>query len=194
VQADAAFRRPLTGPFILHLGKLLPHKNVERLIAAVALLAERGLPHHLVLAGPVVGRASTCEAVAQRLGVADRLTILGYVSYDVAAALCRAADVVAVPSLCEGFGLAVLEAMRAGTPVVAAHAASLPEVGGDAALFVDPHSETSIADGLERAVRDSALAARLRDRGRARAASFSWRTCAAMTRTVYRRLAGSERP
>jgi alpha-1,3-rhamnosyl/mannosyltransferase len=117
------------------------------------------------------------------------VTILGYVSYERAVRLCQDADVVAVPSLCEGFGLAVLEAMRAGTPVVCASAASLPEVGGDAVVYVDPASDASIADGLERVLRDPVLAARLRASGRTRAESFTWLTCAERTRQVYRRVA-----
>jgi alpha-1,3-rhamnosyl/mannosyltransferase len=180
---------PSDPPFVLHLGKLLAHKNVDRLIAAMARLVRRGLPHRLVLAGPTVGRAPHYAALARSLGIGDRVTITGYVSNQDAVALCAAAAVVAVPSLCEGFGLVAIEAMLVGTPVVAADAGSLPEIAADAAILVDPTSSASIADGLERALCDPALADRLRRRGRERVTGFSWTTCARQTRDVYRCIA-----
>ena len=101
------------------------------------------------------------------------------------------ADAVAYVSLYEGFGLPVLEAMAAGTPVVASNTSSLPELTGDAALLVDPEDVDAIADALARLLSDPALADDLRARGRARAATFTWTATARATLDVYRHVTGA---
>ncbi len=176
-------------PFVLFAGTLEPRKNVERLIRAYRRVAAGGLPHALVLAGPD-GWGVGAIAAEIDAGGAGTVIRLGRVEPADLDALYRAADVVAYPSLYEGFGLPVVEAMARGVPVVTSRVSSIPEVGGDAVVYVDPADEGSIADGLERVLRDEALSADLRRRGPERASGFSWEATARATLDVYRRLAG----
>ena len=164
-------------PYVLFVGSEQPRKNLERLERAMALLRARGFPHVLVTAGADAwGRVDIGASFLRRLGnVSDEQLVSLY-----AGSAC-----LAIPSLHEGFGLPALEAMAAGTAVVAGRAGALPEVTGGAAVMVDPLDPVDIADGLERAIteRDSFIA-----RGRRRAAEFTWERTAAMTAEVYREL------
>lgn len=176
------FERPtalplVAEPYVLFVGSEQPRKNLERLEHAVEQLRARGFPHILVTAG-----ADRWGAVK----IGDRFVRRLYnVSDEDLVRLYAGAACLAIPSLHEGFGLPALEAMAAGTPVVAADVAALPEVTGGAAVMVDPLDTGSIADGLERAIgeRDSLV-----QRGRQRAAQFTWERTAAMTLDVYREL------
>ena len=119
----------------------------------------------------------------------DRILRLGWVEPDQRAALLRGASVFAYPSRYEGFGLPPLEAMAAGTPVVATDAGALAEVTGGAAELVAPGDADDLAAALDRVLRDEALADDLRDRGQRRAATYSWDATAAGLAALYRRLA-----
>jgi glycosyltransferase involved in cell wall biosynthesis len=123
------------------------------------------------------------------LGLDDRVRFTGYIESGDVAALYSLATVFAYPSLWEGFGLPVLEAMACGTPVLTSDVSSLPEVAGDAAVLVSPTDVEAIADGLTRLLDDAALRADLAARGLRRAASFSWERCARETLAVYRSVA-----
>jgi glycosyltransferase involved in cell wall biosynthesis len=172
-------------PYVLFVGTLEPRKNVARLIRAYRRVAPE-LPHTLVLAGPLGWKV---EGIVAELGdPPGRIRHTGVVPAEQLDVLYRAADAFCYPSLYEGFGLPVLEAMQRGTPVVASTAPALAEVAGDAALLVDPTDEGSIADGLRRVLTDSSLADDLRRRGRERAANFSWDRTARATLDVYRSL------
>jgi glycosyltransferase involved in cell wall biosynthesis len=114
------------------------------------------------------------------------IVLTGFVSESDLDALYRGADTFVYPSLYEGFGLPVLDAMSRGVPTVVSASSSLPEVAGEAAVPVDPRSVAGIADALERVTTDAALAARLRDAGRARAARFTWEETARRTLEVYK--------
>ena len=168
------------GPFLLAVGTLEPRKNLRRLLAAFAASAQELPDHHLVVAGPVgwgPALRPTYESVRVKLaGPVDDVTLHGL--YD-------AADGLAYPSLYEGFGLPVLEAMAHGTPVLTSDRSSLPEVAGDAALLVDHDDEDAIAAGLVRLVGDQALRARLAVAGRRRAARYTWPATAAATWAAY---------
>jgi glycosyltransferase involved in cell wall biosynthesis len=192
--ADAAFAAPvalpghpsLDAPYVLAVGTLEPRKNLERLIAAWSLLSDadrRG--HVLALVGPTGWDAAPILAAARDRGA----RLLGRVSEDELRALYAGASAFAYPSLYEGFGLPVLEAMAAGAPVLTSSVSSLPEVAGDAALLVDPHDPVAIADGLRRLLSDPALAEELRTRGRARAAELSWERTASETLALLRGMA-----
>ena len=175
---SAARRSSTVEPYVLFVGCPNPRKNLERLEAAVAMLRQRGHPHELVIAGE-----DQWGQVALRQPF---VRMLGGVSDERLRQLYADAACLALPSLHEGFGLPALEAMAAGTPVVASTAGSLPEVTGGAAILVDPHDTGAIADGLEQAITDGAG---LRESGRRRAAAFRWERTAAATLAVYREIA-----
>lgn len=174
-------------PYVLHVGNLLPHKNLPRLIEAVARLSR--MPVKLVIAGH--GRrvqVAALEALAVRTGA--RVEMKSYVPPGELPALYRGARLVAVPSLAEGFGLTALEAMACGVPVIAANTTSLPEVVGDAGLLVDPFDTDAIADAIERLLTDDQLRTELIARGLARAARFSWEQTARQMLAVLEDVAG----
>jgi glycosyltransferase involved in cell wall biosynthesis len=157
--------------FILAVGTVEPRKNYARLLAAHRRLRERGAVPPLVVAGRVGWAYGT---VLRDLERDPRVRLLGHVDDATLVALYRAAGLLAFPSLYEGFGLPLLEAMQEGLPALVGDAGSLPELAGNAALVVDPADVDAIATGLERLLTDQALRAELRDRGRARAAGFTW--------------------
>jgi glycosyltransferase involved in cell wall biosynthesis len=184
-------RLGVSRPFVLFAGTLEPRKNVVRLIRAYRRVAGSGLPHALVLAGP---NGWGADEVERELALAGPGKIIrsGLLAAEDLDALYRTADAVAYPTLYEGFGLPVVEAMARGAPVVTSAVSSIPEVGGDDVVYVDPLDEASIAAGLERVLRDEELAAALRSRGPVRAARFSWAATARATLDVYRAVTGED--
>ncbi len=187
-QATLLARLGLSEPYILTVANAWPHKNMPALVRAHAMLAER-CARQLVLVG-ICGRgmAEVNAAIAQSPR-ADRIVLTGWLSARELWIVYRNAAVFAFPSLFEGFGLPVLEAMAAGVPVVSSNAASLPEVYGDAALAVDPTDETAMAGALERVLDDEALARDLVERGRRNLTRFSWRRTAEQTLKVIEQAA-----
>jgi glycosyltransferase involved in cell wall biosynthesis len=175
--------------YVLSVGSLEPGKNRRRLIAACARLRERGVEHHLVISGQRAWRYEDELDVVRQLGLDDRVHVLGFVDGADMPALYSAADLLAFPSLYEGFGLPVLEAMACGTPVITSSVSALPEVAGDAALLVDPADVSALAESMERALTDGALRADLRARGLERARMFSWERAARETLAVYEKAA-----
>ncbi len=186
--AGAATEPPVELPapgFVLAVGTLEPRKNLPRLVAAYASLDESLQEAHRLV---VVGRSGweTGETLAALRSLGPRCIALGYVSDEALAELYRRCAVFCYPSLGEGFGLPVLEAMAAGAAVVTSNVSSLPEVGGDAVEYVDPASVPSIAEGLRRVLGDQLLRQELSQRGRVRARSFSWqRFSEAVMDTLY---------
>ena len=169
---------PPRDPYILYVGNLLPHKNLLRLLDAFALLRRRRLCR-LIIRGE--GRPAYARLLRERiesLGLRDAVTFVGYGGEDGLRQLYSAAVCLVLPSLGEGFGLPVLEAMACGTPVITASASSLPEVAGDAALMVDPYDALDLADAMYRTLTDSGLREALRERGLRRVSAFSWRRTA----------------
>jgi glycosyltransferase involved in cell wall biosynthesis len=184
----AGAARPVAGPFILLVGTLEPRKGHELLLRAVARTGHEELA--IVFAGPPAGRSDTLRAVAGELGLADRLTVLGHVADDVLGALYRDAALVCLPSLGEGFGLPVLEALAAGAPVLASDLPAIREVAGESALLVPPGELDALAAGLRRLTADPELVARLRAAGPQRARAFSWEATAEATVRAYRSALG----
>jgi len=179
--------RGLPERFILYLGTIEPRKNLERLLDAYAGI-RRHLPHKLVLAG---GRGWKAEGVYARIAALDLerdVLLPGYVPMEEQPLWYNGADVYVYPSLYEGFGLPPLEAMACGTPVVAARAASLPEVVGDAAVLVDPLSVDALSEALLRVASDADLRRTLGLAGVARAEQFTWTRTALQTLEVYRQV------
>jgi glycosyltransferase involved in cell wall biosynthesis len=174
---------------ILHVGHTRAYKNIPALLRVLAILG-RGMGEPVRLLK--VGEALTLEQerLARELGIADRITHLGLLDRDRLPGAYRMADVLLFPSLDEGFGLPVLEAMAAGVPVVASNRGALPEVVGDAGLLVDPEDEPGMAERVAAILGDPALRARLIAAGRLRASLYTWEATAAKTLEVYRRVYG----
>ncbi len=175
-------RLGVTRPFVLHVGTLQLRKNVERIVSA---FEAAGGSCRLVLAGSCGYGADRILARIERSSARDRILLVGHVSDDVRATLYASAEALLFPSLEEGFGLPVAEALSVGLPVIGSTVSAIPEVAGDAALLVDPLDTDGIAGALERVLHDSTLREELRRKGRVRATRFSWERCAAETWAAY---------
>jgi glycosyltransferase involved in cell wall biosynthesis len=179
-------------PFILSIGVIEPRKNLNRLMDAFQVLKERkNVPDNLklVLAG---GKGWLYDEIFQHHAespVHDDILLPGFVSDELLPAIYSAADGLAFPSLYEGFGLPILEAMACGTPVVASRASCLPEVAEGAALLVDPNNVEGLASALELALLDGDVRARLVAQGLQRATEYTWRSAAEQLLSVYHRVA-----
>jgi glycosyltransferase involved in cell wall biosynthesis len=179
--------------FLLAVGTLEPRKNLVRLIEAFEHIAPAHPDVHLVLAG---GRGWKDEGIARTLNASrqkDRIHPVGYVSPDALKVLYHEAIALCYPSLYEGFGLPVVEAMASGAPVLTSRGSSLDEVADGAAIAVDPLQVEEIAHGMTRLIEDTALRQNLRHRGLARAAELSWQKTAEATREVFVRVVGERR-
>jgi glycosyltransferase involved in cell wall biosynthesis len=178
-------------PFVVAIGTLEPRKNFGHLVGAFGELAARHADLRLVIAGHDGPARAEVEAAIARLpaGARERVVLAGTVSDAGRRALLERATLLAYPSIYEGFGFPLLEAMSVGVPVVAARAGSIPEVAGDAALLVEPTNEAALADEMDRVVTDGATRAELVARGRDRVHAFSWDHTARALASCYRRLA-----
>jgi glycosyltransferase involved in cell wall biosynthesis len=175
-----------TRPYLIYIGRHDPHKNLHRLIAAFAKMPCRDCD--LVLAGTGDRRYTPkLQVQSVELGIADRVKFLDYVPYEQLPILLNRAIALVFPSLWEGFGLPILEAMACGTPVITSNLSSLPEVTGDAALLVNPYSIEEIAAAMESIVNDSQLRSRLSHLSLARANQFSWKKTGLATVEVLKR-------
>lgn len=186
-EREATLRKyGISQPFILHVGRLQRRKNLIRLLAAFQRLRlQERIPHQLVLVGRESWDTREILAARDRMGLREHVVHVGYGAAEDLPAFYGGADLVVFPSLYEGFGLPVLEAMACGVPVVTSRVTSLPEVAGDAALLVDPTCVDAIAEGMHAVLGSSDLRAELRRRGLARARSFTWERTAALTRATY---------
>lgn len=173
-------------PFVLTIGTLQPRKNHRRLMQAFSRLTQADRDLRLVIGGGAGWLSEPFYRQLRESGIEDRVHLTGFVDDADLPALYSAAEVFAFPSLYEGFGLPVLEAMACATPVVTSNVSSLPEVAGDAALLIDPHDVEALADALRRLLDDGELRRQLIAAGQARAAQFSWRRAALELLEVYR--------
>ena len=177
----------IRGKYVLYVGKLEARKNIVRLIEAFSrLISETDFGGNLVLAGRRFWDLDGIDETVARCGLADRVQELGYVPDEHLSALYSGAELFVLPSLWEGFGLPVLEAMACGTPVVTSAVSSIPEVAGDAAAFVDPHSVDSIAEGMGKVMTCPRVARSMSERGIKRASEFTWAKTAKETLAAYR--------
>jgi glycosyltransferase involved in cell wall biosynthesis len=181
----------ITEPYLLHVGDLHERRNLT--VVVDALLAARrhfgavaGLS--LVLAGIDRGVGDALHAIAAEADAPDVVVLLGHVSEERLQALYRNAAALVYPSLYEGFGLPVLEAMATGTPVIASRAASMPEIVGDAGILLDPLDAREWTGAIIKVVNDEHLRERMRHAGRARASTFTWERTARATLAVYQRV------
>lgn len=175
--------------FVLSVGSLEPGKNRATLLRAYASLRQRGIEHKLVIAGQRAWKYEGDFRLAEELGLKRDVVFAGYVPPEDMPALYNAADLFVFPSLYEGFGLPVLEAMACGVPVVASNVSAVPEVASEAAVLVDPSNADELCEAMGRVLGDGELRAALRERGLARAAEFSWHKAARETIEVYRQAA-----
>lgn len=174
----------IDGPYILFVGTIEERKNIHGILEAFEQLGD--LPHKLVLVGGMGWMSTPFEEIVLKRGLKDRVVLPGYVHADSLPAFYKAAEAFVFPSLYEGFGFPVLEAFSSDCPVITSNDTSLPGVGGDAAIYVDPMNPEELAKAIRSVVTDSALANDLRKKGRARVKEFSWDRTAQMTLDVYR--------
>ncbi len=191
VSAALRVHHPLPEQFVLYVGSNKPHKNLVRLVEAWAMVQAEVPAYTLVIAGAWLPQHPEARQNAQVLGIADRVCWLGPLPETDLPALYTAAEVFVFPSLYEGFGLPVIEAMACGTPVVCANTSSLPEVAGDAAVMFDPFHSESIAAALRKVLGDADLRTAMRRRSLAQAARFSWQETAQKTLQLYRMIVRS---
>ncbi len=188
-------RRRFGHPFLLYVGGISPHKNLGLLLDVLAALRRQTAYRdcRLVLVGDYKRDVfySSYEALQRQaadLGLGDAVVFTGYVSDAELVYLYNAAAVFVLPSLCEGFGLPILEAMACGTPVVASAAGSLPEVIGDTGLLCNVGDPAAFRKAIERILHDPELRATLRERGLKRAEQFSWEESARLTQNIFEQL------
>ncbi|NQT91354.1 MAG: glycosyltransferase family 4 protein [Lentisphaerae bacterium] len=179
---------------LLYVGRSDPYKNLAGLIRAMAIVRERSpFPVELQIAGPKDDRYPEAPLLAHELGLHDVVQWSGFLDDDSLLAAYQSADLLVQPSLYEGFGLPVVEAMACGTPVVCSNTGSLPEVAAVAARMIDPNDPNDLADGILQVLQDDELAEQLAFRGVERAAEFTWDRTARETIAVYE-TAGSLAP
>ncbi len=188
------YRLPLS--FILAVGVLEPRKNVSALVRAFKSLVERGIPHSLVIVGKKGWQFGEIFHTVASLRLEDRVIFTDFVPENDLPFLYHMADLFVYPSLYEGFGLPVLEAMACSVPVITSNVSSMPEIVGDpsassgqvAGILVNPRDEVELADAMQRVLTDRALHDKLARDGRARSKSFSWERTARETLAVYGRV------
>ena len=173
--------------FILTVGSLEPRKNIPRLLNAYSYLQKNGFPYSLVHVGPQGWLFDEIYKEVDRLGLRERVRFLGLVPTHDLVALYNAASLFIYPSLYEGFGLPVLEAMACGCPIITSNISSLPEVVGDAGIMVDPHDVAQITHAIESLCKDKQKHTWYKNKGLERAKQFSWQRCAKETLEIYSR-------
>ena len=188
---EQALRRyRLRRPYVLTLGARQMRKNLARALAAFARSGMPRLGFRLVIAGPMMWGSPDLRKLIHQLDLQDVVDEAGYIAEADLPALYGGATVLFFPSLYEGFGLPVLEAMACGTPVICSNTSSLPEVAGDAALMVDPTDIDALAEALGQVLTDPSLHRRLRSKGVERARHYSWERTARATADIYRQVLG----
>jgi len=187
--ASARHRYNIVGPFIFALGAIDPRKNTEFILEAFCRLCRSGdFRHTLVLSGLTPDAATVWGRWATSRGIRSRVVLLGFVPLDDLVALYNEAELFLYPSLYEGFGFPIIEAMACGTPVICSAEGALRELSGDAVVSVDPRNVDALCDAVNRVTSDAILRRDLVERGAIRAASFSWNRTAAETLAVYRQV------
>jgi glycosyltransferase involved in cell wall biosynthesis len=180
-------------PYLLMVGTLEPRKNHETALRALAMLAARDYPHHLLIAGPKGWLFEPVRRLITQLGLQQLVRFTGFVPAEDLVPLYTGAACVLHPTLYEGFGFPVLEAMACSAPVVCSNTSSLPEIAGNAATLVPPTDAAALARAVQHILDNRELAQSLRDRGVRQAAKFRWDTTAIRTLELYSRLAAQER-
>ena len=184
---EAARRRyGLRRPYVLFVGTVEPRKNLRRTLEAFSRISAEGRPVDLALVGPEGWNEDLAELLDAVGEAKDHVQLLGFVPSADLAALYAGAAAFCFPSLQEGFGLPVLEALAQGAPVITSAGTATEEVAGDAALLIDPTDVDALTDAIRQVLDDSALTDRLRAAGPIQAARFSWTRCSEVVATTYR--------
>lgn len=181
----------ISRPYVLYVGALTERKNLVRLLKAFANVSKLYPEYLLVLAGPGSWKQSPIESTIMELNLEKHVHLTGPLTDDELPALYNGASLFAFPSLYEGFGLPVLEAMACGTPVLTSNISSLPEVVGNAGVLVDPYNIEDIAQAICRLISDPLLSQEYRKLGLDRASTFSWEKTAQKTLEIYEKIGGS---
>lgn len=179
-------RYGLPSRYLLYLGNTMPHKNLVRLVQAMAIVRKRFPSVPLLLAGREDKYRPAVEQAIAVATLSETIRFIGDIAEEDLPALLSSAAVFVYPSLYEGFGLPVLEAMACGTPVVVSNRSSLPEIVGNSAISVDPYDVFALAEAITHLLANPAGAKRFSDLGRERAKEFTWRRCAEEHLAVYR--------
>lgn len=184
-------RYNLTKPYILFVGTLEPRKNIKTLIKAFDNLKNKyKMPHQLILAGQAGWFCEEIfEAISSSVNKSD-IRHLGYILDEDVPVLMNGAQAFAYPSFYEGFGLPILEAMQCGVPVIASATSSMPEVGGNACIYINPDDVNDLSEKIYTVISDENLRKELSEKGIERAKNFSWEKCARKTLRVYEGLCG----
>jgi glycosyltransferase involved in cell wall biosynthesis len=183
----------LASEFVLAVGNLQPRKNLLRLVKAFAAVCRQRPEAQLAIVGKAQWQSSAIYKAVQDLGLERSVIFTGYVPDDMLVQLYNAAKLFVYPSIYEGFGLPILEAMACGTPVITSTTSSMPEVAGQAALLVDPYLEEQMAQAISKVLDDVGLASSLSRAGLHRAQQFSWDRTAKQTLEAYRAVLESKR-
>jgi len=181
-------RHRINFPYILYVGSIQARKNLTRLLEAFAQVRHWAQKWKLVIVGAAQWKYASVFETLEQLQLTSNVHFTNYVAESDLPALYNGASLFVFPSLYEGFGLPVLEAMACGTPVITSNCSSLPEVTGEAAILVDPVDTNAIALAMRRVLEEPDLARTLKEKGIARAQQFSWKQTARRTAQVYERL------
>jgi glycosyltransferase involved in cell wall biosynthesis len=176
--------------FVLYVGTIEPRKNLARLIDAFAQARHRGITHDLVCVGPYGWSSRDLAGRIASLGLSNHVHFTGYVPFEDLPVIYNLGELFVFPSLYEGFGLPVVEAMASGTPVLTANTSSLVEIAGDGAETVDPLNTDALGDAIYGLLTDEPRRRDLGERGRHRSRAFSWSQTAKDMLSVYQRAAG----
>ncbi len=183
-------RYGIAGPYLLSAGKLQARKNTVRVIEAYGLLKRNTkLPHKLLMVGRKMWTSDEVDPLIDRLGLREQIIMTGHVPPEDLPLLYTGANALVFPSLFEGFGFPVLEAMACGCPVVTSTVTSLPEIAGDAAVLVDPYRPEAIAEGIESILTNPKRRQELIQKGLERARQFTWERTAEQVLKIYEAVA-----
>jgi glycosyltransferase involved in cell wall biosynthesis len=187
--ANFCARNQIEQPFILHVGSFEPRKNIPALLEAYAILKKKGVcQHSLVFTGGTRWKSSGIISKIEELRLQNDISILGYIPEEELPVLYNAADLLVYPSLYEGFGMPVVEAMACGCPIITSNIASLPEITGTAGIMVNPNDYNELADAISMVIQDSQLKQKMRQQGLEQAKFFSWERCAQQTMSIYKQV------
>lgn len=182
-------RHGIEGEFLLYVGAIQPRKNIPRLLAAFAKVKfEERVPHKLVIVGPKAWLAQEAFRSLEKNAAKKDVIVTGYVPREDLPYFYNAATAFVYVSMCEGFGLPVVEAMACGTPTITSRGSSLEEIAAGAAILIDPSDDEAISDAIRKVLSDSEMRTNLRERGLARSQKFSCHKMAVETQEIYRGL------